>query len=345
MRTLTHMKTPCTISTTAAATLWAASALAQQDPNIGMGFVTVGAPGNRATLPSETPFRPDMSVGSVPYGFRITKTEVRTSDYFEFIQGYLQTHPSENRFDSRITGSWIVPSGASGVAYDPQTAHWPIDPSWRMAARFCNWLHNDRVNEAWAFNSGAYDTSTFTETILPDGQRVYNDQATRSPGARFWIPSEDEAMKAFFYDPNRYGTGQEGYWTFTNASLTAPVVGRPENGGTTNVGQYFGSDLWNAGSYPNAQSPWGLLDTSGGLREWTEQRDVFNGNRLVIGTTYADEGLLDWADRLDGYTYESTFPPTNSSRGFRVAGAVPSPGVIGLIGVCVTLLNRRRRHA
>ncbi len=114
----------------------------------------------------------------------------------------------------------------------PGTEEYPTNLSWRFAARFCNWLHNDQSLTQGAFESGAYDTSTFTTN--PDG--TINDQAVRSPGARFWIPSENEWIKATYYDPNRYGPGQDGYW-LQPAGHTEPLIsGDPDQGGETSAG-------------------------------------------------------------------------------------------------------------
>jgi hypothetical protein len=263
-----------------------------------------------------------MNAGAVGYAYAITRKEVTTRDYFNFVQAYLQTHPLQNRLDSRITGTYIVPSG-SGVSYDPLFEHYAIDPSWYVAARFCNWQHNGRVNEAWAFDSGAYDTTTFTVTVLPDGGLRFNAQAARSPGARFWIPNEDEMVKAFYYDPHRYGPGLEGYWPWVNAGLDPPILGAPESGGTTNIGQPFGSPLLGAGSYPNATSPWGLLDTSGGLSEWCEDTS-FYGSRLEIGSHFAHDAKYIFLDRVDGW--ERYLAPVGKL-GFRVATNIPAPGM------------------
>lgn len=32
---------------------------------------------------------------------------------------------------------------------------------WEYFARYCNWLHHGMVDEPWAYDDGAYDTTTF----------------------------------------------------------------------------------------------------------------------------------------------------------------------------------------
>ena len=91
------------------------------------------------------------------------------------------------------------------------------DISWRMAAIYANWLHNDKSTARSAFLNGAYDVSTFGY-INGD---VATDQAAHHPSARYWIPTLDEMIKASNYDPNKPNldgtTG--GYWlTSTEAT-------------------------------------------------------------------------------------------------------------------------------
>jgi len=50
------------------------------------------------------------------------------------------------------------------------------DISWRVAAMYCNWLHNDKRNDRAAFLNGAYDVSTFG--YLYDLNKVNLDGST-----------------------------------------------------------------------------------------------------------------------------------------------------------------------
>ncbi|MCE7973684.1 MAG: hypothetical protein DYG92_05055 [Leptolyngbya sp. PLA1] len=77
----------CVAPAVAAANLFAAPALAQPEP-FGIEFVTVGAPGNRATLPDETPLDPDRPRGAVGYEFRIAREPLPASQYLVFANAY-----------------------------------------------------------------------------------------------------------------------------------------------------------------------------------------------------------------------------------------------------------------
>lgn len=303
--------------------------------NADLAFVTVGAAGNRATLPEEVPWEPQRTVGAVGYEFRITRTEVTTSQWVEFAQAYAPFYAGQLNA-SAIAGTFMSwNSSQQRYVYSPLASNWAIDPSWENAARMCNWLHNGRVNEAWAFESGAYDTSTFT--INADGSA--NHQMSRSPGAQFWIPSYDELVKAIFYDPDRYGQGQEGYWLYPNRSDSPPISGLPQNGGTTNAGLFL--PYADVGMYPNAASAWGVLDGSGSETEMTETVfDPFYRSRIRLGSSNAtSSGFIEFVDRLDWV--QLTVLPTEQW-GFRVAGVVPSPSVVCLVGIVLLVRTRRR---
>ena len=90
--------------------------------------------------------------------------------------------------------------------------------TWRTAAKFSNWLHNDKASSIAALQDGAYDTSTFTT----NPNQTFNDQLTHHPVAKFWIPTLDEWIKAAHYDPNRYGPGEGGYWEYKTAAMSLP---------------------------------------------------------------------------------------------------------------------------
>ncbi len=306
----------------------------------GLDFVTVGAAGNRAPIASETPWNTAFNRGAVNYEFRITRTEIVTEQWLEFVHAYEPYWQGQHNWPG-LTGTYIYDSG-SGYELDPGTQRFPIDPSWENAARYCNWLHNGKVNAAWAFENGAYDTNTFI--INPDGSS--NHQVTHNLGARFWIPTYDETIKAFYYDPDRYGAGQDGYWTYPNQSLTRPVSGLPQNGGTTNAG--LGWNFFNTGGYPEQTSPWGLLDTSGGANEMTE---TSNGDpfryRYVIGTHARSGGSsIIFFDRIEGqFSQLGGHDLRNGGfEGFRVAAAIPASPAVSLLCLgCMTMLKRRKR--
>jgi formylglycine-generating enzyme required for sulfatase activity len=209
-----------------------------------------------------------------------------------------------------------------------------------MAAQYCNWLHNDRSSDLSAIEDGAYDASTFSTNS--DG--TFNDQLTRHPDARYWIPSLDEWVKAAHYDPDRFGEGQGGWWDYPDGSDDPLYPGFPGEGETSATLDWDGAYL-PLGAYADIQSPWGLFDLSGGTMEWTEEVHHSGKFRLTDGApVFGFESflVLDAVNEI-----AATDGPGSQSRllGFRVAGAIPTPSSIALLvcaaGLCLQLARRR----
>jgi len=246
-----------------AAGLIADGAIAQGDPDFGFEFVTIGDVGNRNTIDGEhAPFYANAYVGAVDYEFRIATLEVTVGQYFEFAQVY---HPYYTANTGNVLGHDAFTGGDICLAWgdisicDGVSPDRPIYMSWEYAARFVNWLHNGKVNEEWAFETGVYDTSTFTQN--PD--ETWNHQATHDPEARFWLPTRDEWTKAAYWDPEK-DNGQGGYWLFPNGSdiESLPIIEK-----NARLDPPIPFDV---GSFPDVTSPWGIFDMAGGEKEWTE---------------------------------------------------------------------------
>lgn len=197
-------------------------------PDYGFNFITIGDAGNPAYDGFDL-FGLVSGRGSVGYEYRIAQTEVTSAQFAEFL----------NAWDSSGGGFGVIGAFYWGGFYDG--SQWTVVPgkelnpvggiSWREAAIFTNWLHNGKpTNDLSGFLSGAYDTSTFTSRTDEFG---FNDQTTRSPGARYWIPSLDEWIKAAHYDPDKNGKGSGGWWLYSDGSDTQPVPGMPGVGETS----------------------------------------------------------------------------------------------------------------
>ncbi|HPO93410.1 MAG TPA: SUMF1/EgtB/PvdO family nonheme iron enzyme [Phycisphaerales bacterium] len=326
------------------------SASAAIDPLSGIDFVTIGATYGGAGNPayqSGIPNEPVNGRGSVNYQYKIGRMEVTTAQWVEFFNA---------AFD-RPQADWIPfvipPDFWGAVSTAPNTPgglRWSVpagnelrpvgDISWRMAAIYCNWLCNDKSLDRSAFLNGAYDVSTFGFS----GNR-FTDQAAHTPGAKYWIPTWDEWLKAAHFDPNKANpdgsTG--GWWLYSNTSDTAPVYGPPGVGQANagfNTPNPFTIPL---GAYPSVQSPWGLLDVAGGTNEWTESIvDLSAGGRyrMFDGSRWGEDPLQSQAAdvlRSPG----SDFPHVAAfNTGFRIASADPAPSM-GALGAASFLLTPR----
>ena len=216
---------------------------ARPTDDFGHEFVRIGRPGNRAALPEERYYNIGLqNLGAVNHRYRMARTEVTSTQWLDFVNAYWPYweaqggHPEESHFISQWLNTTTNQPGVDpGYYINPGAEQRAIETTWRLAATYCNWLHNGKVEEAWAFQSGAYDMGTFGG----NSQDGYTDQAERSPGARFWLPSVDEWTKAAHYDPDRYGVGIEGYWLRMNGQDDPLTPGLPENGGETSAGDFL----------------------------------------------------------------------------------------------------------
>lgn len=305
----------------------------------GLDFVTVGAPGNRGANAQEAPawavFAPPL--GAVDHEYRIMRTNITYQQYLPFLQAYAPHHQGVP-FSGSLMGLGINylgtgPSGQPLYELVPGQENCTATMGWRIAARFANWTHNGQVNEAWAFENGAYDTSTFGASA----QGIPTDQFTHNPDAKFWIPSIHEMAKATYYDPDRYGPGQEGYWLHPDGGMEQLVAGPP------GIGEAAGHTIGlleniAVGSYPETQSPWGLWDVSSTYPQATEGwlHPTQGPQRIKVGSRVGEE--FYWVyDQLQIHVSQDRI-------GLRLATAVPatSSGAWFVAMLALGVKGRRR---
>jgi formylglycine-generating enzyme required for sulfatase activity len=182
----------------------------------------------------------------------------------------------------------------------------------RDAVRFCNWLHNGQpsgVQDATTTEGGAY-------TITAEA--FANNTLVRNPGARFWIPNDDEWYKAAYHHPASAGGPPGGYWLFPTRS-DFPVLSEPPPGasGSANVCCEAGLRATDVGAYVNSFSFYGGYDMAGNAHEWTETIIFVTNRRLRSGSwSYSEFYPQSTNLEFDTIDYEG------DDGGFRVAGAV-----------------------
>lgn len=305
------------------------SALAQTTPpDYGLTWKTVGAPGNSPTPPSQT----NYPEGAVAYEYRLTQTEITRGQWFEFVKAYAPY--ALTQFHGLPNG--LVGSGFLNLSAGYAQPSYPATMSFDFAARYCNWLQNDKANTAAAFAQGVYDTTTFTY----NADHTPNHNLTHAADARYWVPSLDEWVKGAHYDPDKNGPNQPGYWNYSGKSDVPLISGPPESGGQTNAGPIGGPH--GVGSYPDVQSPWGLLDTSGGVMELLSTFSLAPPHYPVkVGSTWSSQSE-QLADYIQG---AGLTLPNDATCGLRLASSVPAPGTT-LIAACpIALFFRRSRKA
>ena len=197
--------------------------------------VMVGNPGNVADT---------TGYGTVPYEYLIGKHEVTIGQYTEFLNAVAKNDPyslwnASMASDPKRAG--ISRSGTNGAyAYSPKAPAGETPPGasspgdrpigwidWFDAARFANWIHNGQA-------SGNTETGAYTLNGLTGGTA-----RARSPGARFFFPSENEWYKSAYYSP-ALKSGSGGYFSYATQSNNAPgnIIGSGSNQANYNTGVY-----------------------------------------------------------------------------------------------------------
>jgi formylglycine-generating enzyme required for sulfatase activity len=305
-------------------------------------WVTVGDPGNVGDL-QESCYEcgPGMTFGAVPYEYRIGKFEVTNAEYTEFLNAVAATDTNEVYSVGMGTATHyggITRSGSSGsYTYSTVAGHenWPVSFIYFWSAvRFANWLHNGQPTGAQddtTTEDGAY---TLTPIPYPIGHTY--DTGTHNPGARVYLPSEDEWYKAAYY---KGGSTNAGYWAYPARSDTETTCTPP--GATANTADcdwnWDGSrTLTDVGSYMGSVSPSGTFDQGGNVWEWNES--VFPGGRYGFPLRGIRGGAISGPAYYLGASLRGLEDTTDFylSFGFRVASpapatsSVPSLGAIGI---------------
>ncbi len=206
--------------------------------------VKVGAPGNPSVgivpftdavysscaevVPAEKQ-PPCQQVGAVGYRYGIGQLEVTVAQYVAFLNTADPAGRNRHKLYSTTESSAEWPKygqidysghARTGRHYAVASPEWAGKPygfaNFLRSARFANSLHNGKVvsKKASAANGFHYVTyrvrlSRRTETGMYD---MHRRAMTRSHKSGFVIPSQNEWIKAAYYDPS--GGGTYSYWEY-----------------------------------------------------------------------------------------------------------------------------------
>lgn len=245
--------------------------------------------------------------GGVAYEYRIGKTEITVGQY--------------QAMEYSITGD------ATGLS--SKMAAGGVNTL--KALMYANWLNAGCPTGGVGLVDGGVYNMTWTG-ISPWAEELQWDNGDgtkniwRHKDAKYFIPTEDELVKAAFY---KGGSTNAGYWAYPTSSDVAPTAeGASVGTNSANYNNAVGSTV-EAGSYPNTQSPCGALDMAGNLWEMAEVRYDAGNNKYVPG----------W---MDGYIHNDVWlrgtigfglNANANDLGFRVAATVPEPATLSLITV------------
>ncbi|MDA0811926.1 MAG: SUMF1/EgtB/PvdO family nonheme iron enzyme [Verrucomicrobia bacterium] len=219
-------------------------------PVKGTNFVKVSDPGN--------PADESQGYGKVDKEFYISKFEVTVAEYAAFLNAVARS----DDFGLYNPSMEIDQNGNDGsYTYEAHEDRGNRPIRWLEAVdgmRFCNWLHNG-ASDGGDTEDGAY---TFSDPNTP---------GPRNPGAKFFVPNEDEWFKAAYFDPTK-NQGKGGYWY--HAVRADDVVSGPPPGDktTANFDAVVRDDgeVSDVGAYVMATSYYGTHDQTANVWEWLE---------------------------------------------------------------------------
>jgi len=154
--------------------------------------------------------------GNVPYVYYISKYAITNNEYVEFLNSVDKEPNNYELWNNAMSNSIIrsINTNTNIRTYTVATnmGNKPVtNISIISAARYCNWLHNDKTEGNPNDNTtekGAYNLDINT-SILP----------TKNNDAKYYIPSENEWYKAAYYQGG--GTNSD-YWTYATQNNDPP---------------------------------------------------------------------------------------------------------------------------
>lgn len=262
------------------------------------------------------------------YGFRIGMYEITNHQWDKFQSSY-----------GTVAGR---PSGA----YD-ENPYWTgtdiptNNVSWYEAAQFVNWLNTSTGNPAAYKFTGTQGTGDYTLSLWESGDAGYNpDNPYRNSNALYFIPTEDEWVKAAYWN----GTNLQTWASKGDVAPTQSGWNIYENGYAT-----VSHAPWDVGS--GLEELNGTFDMMGNVWEWMESPYYSDGNlscfdrgmrggAYITGLYYTDYDYLSSSYRNGmGSLIDSREVQT---LGFRVA-SVPEPVSLLLLGLGGLIFQNRKR--
>jgi sulfatase modifying factor 1 len=310
--------------------------------------------------------------GGVGAAYSIGKYEVTVGQYSAFLNAVAaaDTYSLYSPFMATdINEPGIARSGSPGsYTYSPiASPNYPVaGVSWGNAARFANWLHNGQPvgpQNSSTTEAGAYSLNGATsQTALM--------AVTRSPGAKWFIPTENEWYKAAYHQPAAAGGDSDDYWAYPMKNNAAPYSDPPP--GTTpdnsRVGNFYYDDVANngyndgfavngmtwppsssqtyvtdVGAYTSSPSYYGTFDQGGNMYEWNETV-VTAFSRGVRGGSWATSPS-DFSASSRLYNNPTVGNANGYAIGFRVATVVPEPGTLAIAVMASTVLFLLKKRA
>jgi formylglycine-generating enzyme required for sulfatase activity len=324
--------------------------------------VTIAAPGNPSVgiLPftdaiyrscSEAPQseKECLTVGGVDYSYGLGQLEVTVKQWVAFLNTVDPLGRNRHHLysDTESPSAWPrfgqigFSSGARpGRHYSVGSPEWANKPygfaNFPRAARFVNSLYNGKVLSRGTGTNGAFRYTSYRVRLSPaTGEGMYDlagrkrPGATRTHGTGFVLPSQDEWIKAAYYDPS--GGGTYSYWkyptnpgVFGDGSATAPKTttlnpgnGNVTNGSTQPLATYHASEVPAPSWCPSTQTPEACATVNPFGIPPQGYEKAFQGSLSTVGQalTTSPWGTLDQGGNVVEWTDTIAASPTGKSDG------------------------------
>ncbi len=321
--------------------------------------VEVGAPGNPSV--GIVPFTdaiyascddaPDakpacQEVGGVKYRYGIGHLEVTVSQWVTFLNRVDPAGRNRHRLYSADESSSAWPkygqidfaSGAArGRHYSVASPEWADKPygfaNFLRSARFVNSLYNGRLLSKDAESDAGFRYVTYRVRLSKKTERGMYDMrkraATRSHKSGFVLPSQDEWIKAAYYDAS--GGGQFSYWkyptnpgVFGDGTATAPSsttldpsTGDITNASTQPLATFHASNVPAPSWCPAAAGTEACSTVNPFGIDQTTYAEIYQGSLSTVGQakTTSPWGTLDQGGNVVEWTDTVTPPPSGRSGG------------------------------
>ncbi len=343
-----------------------ATAAAAPAPSIlTLKTVKVGAPGNPSVgitpfkdaiyrsckeAPQEAHTPPCQMVGGVKYGYGIGQLEVTVAQWVAFLNTADPTGSDRHKLYSPDESSigWpkygqidFAASVGKGRHYSVASPEWADKPygfaNFLRSARFANSLYNGRVLSKKASREGGFRYVTYRVRLSRVTERGMYDMTeramTRSHKSGFVVPSQNEWIKAAYFDPS--GKGKYSYWKYpTNpgefeaedeaasepsSTTLDPTTGDVTNASTQPLATFHASGVpapsWCPAAFGSEEcssvNPFGIAPTA--------YAKAYQGSLSTVGQakTTSPWGTLDQGGNAVEWT-DTITPPPFGAKGHRV---------------------------
>jgi formylglycine-generating enzyme required for sulfatase activity len=170
-----------------------------------------------------------MEVGGVDYRYGIGQLEVTVPQYVAFLNTADPAGTNKRKLWSTAESGTAWPrfgqinfsaKAKPGRHYTVAAPEWADKPygfaNFLRSARFANSLYNGKVLAKKESSSGAFKYTTYRVRLSPQTETgmydMRNPKTTRKAKVGFVIPSQNEWIKAAYYEPN--GGGTYSYWKY-----------------------------------------------------------------------------------------------------------------------------------